>query len=124
MSEGSLKSWLEAYGHAWETRSPEAVGEIFTDGATYQETPYEEPVQGRSAIMEYWSQAVTSQNDIHFKYEIIASTIEVGVAHWSASFNRIKSNTRTELDGIFLLTFDERNRCSSLREWWFRRSSQ
>jgi len=123
MSEQALKRWLEAYGRAWETRSPQAVGEIFTDDATYQETPYEEPLRGRPAIMRYWSEAVSNQGDIHFNFEIVASTMEVGVAHWSASFNRIKSNTRMEIDGVFLLKFDEDNRCKSLREWWFHRSS-
>ena len=122
MSEESIKSWLESYGRAWETRDPQAAGELFTADATYQEAPFEEPVRGREGIVEYWSQATRNMSHVHFTYEIIACIGEVAVAHWSASFNRIKSNTRGELDGIFMLRF-EASRCKSLREWWVRRES-
>jgi len=124
MSLQSLKSWLEAYGRAWETRDPKAAGELFTPDATYQESPFTEPVRGRPAIIEYWSQATRKQDDIHFKCEIITHQAEIAVAHWSASFIRVKSNTRGELDGVFLLRFGEGNRCESLREWWVGRESK
>jgi hypothetical protein len=49
----SLKSWLDSYGRAWETKNPEAAGVLFTEDASYQESPYDEPMGGRSAIVEY-----------------------------------------------------------------------
>ena len=122
MSRELLKSWLEGYGRAWETRDPQAAGELFTPDATYQEAPFEAPVHGREGIVAYWSQATRNMSNVHFTYEIIACTDDVAVAHWSASFNRVKSNTKGELDGIFLLRF-EGNHCKSLREWWVRRES-
>jgi hypothetical protein len=123
MNLDSLKSWLDAYGRAWETRNPEAAGALFTQDASYHETPYDEPMRGRSAIVEYWSHVPRTQDDVHFSHDIIALTGEVAIAHWSTSFLRIPSNAKVKLDGIFLLTFDEQNLCKSLREWWMRNES-
>ena len=125
MTKETFKSWLDAYGRAWETRDPQAVGELFTQDATYQETPFVEPLRGRSAIREYWSQKVErSQEQIEFGYEILALVKTVGIAHWRASFVRISSKSRVKLDGIFLLTFDADNRCRELREWWQRQENK
>jgi len=118
----SLKSWLDSYGRAWETKNPEAAGVLFTEDASYQESPYDEPMRGRSAIVEYWSHVSRTQEDIHFNHEIIALTSHVATVHWTASFTRTPSKAKVKLDGIFLLNF-EGNHCRSLREWWVRRET-
>ena len=115
----SVKPWLDAYGRAWETRSPEMAGVLFTEDASYQESPYDEPMRGRSAIVEYWSHIPRTQEYILFDHEIIALTSDVAIIHWTASFARIPSKAKVKLDGIFLLNF-EGNLCRSLREWWVR----
>ena len=53
MNLETLKSWLDAYGRAWENRDPEAAASLFTENATYHESPHDEPMRGRSKIVEY-----------------------------------------------------------------------
>jgi len=53
----AFKSWLDAYGKAWETRNPEAAAALFTENGTYQVTPFLEPMRGRkpfSSIGQRW----------------------------------------------------------------------
>jgi hypothetical protein len=38
--------------------------------------------------------------------------------NWRAAFTRIETDKRVELDGIFVLGFDETGLCTELREWW------
>ena len=124
MTEESLKSWLDAYGRGWETRDPEAVIKLFTEDATYQETPFSEPMRGRQAIREYWAEKVArSQEQVSFGYEILAAAGDAGIAHWWASFVHIRSRTRAKLDGIFLLFFDSQDCCRALRECWVRQET-
>jgi len=124
MTEESLKSWLDAYGRGWETRDPEAVIKLFTEDATYQKTPFSEPMRGRQAIREYWAEKVArSQEQVSFGYEVLALAGDLGLAHWWASFVRTRSRTRVKLDGIFLLTFNSQGRCGALREWWVRQEA-
>jgi hypothetical protein len=124
MNHRTFKSWLDAYGRAWETRDPQAAADLFTKDATYQETPFDEPLRGRSAIFEYWSDVPRSQDQIRFGCDILAVTENLGIARWWASFVRIPSKTQVKLDGIFVVSLDAENRCKEFREWWHRQEKQ
>jgi uncharacterized protein (TIGR02246 family) len=118
MESTTFKSWLEAYGHAWTARDPEAAADLFAKDGVYQVTPFVEPMRGRSAIFNYWVHVAETERDIQFGYEILAVTQEVGVARWWASFLIVPQELQTKLDGIFLITLDSGGSCQSLREWW------
>ena len=110
--------WLDAYGRAWETGDPEAAAELFTEDAAYHETPFDEPMEGRAEISEYWSGVPRFQEDIRFSYEVLAAS--EGIAHWSADFLRLPARTPVRLDGILLAKLDAGGRCTEFREWWHR----
>jgi SnoaL-like protein len=114
----AFKSWLDAYGHAWENRNPEAAAALFNESGTYQVTPFLEPMRGRKAIFEYWSEVARTEKDIRFGFEILVVKDELYIARWSASFVRVPPGLRTRLDGIFLISLDDEGRCKSLQEWW------
>ncbi len=123
MDQETFKTWLDAYGRAWETRDAEAAADLFAEDATYRVSPFEEPMRARSAILEYWSNVARSQEQIRFGSEILAVNEGIGVARWWASFVRIPSKARVELDGIFVVALDEDGRAKAFREWWHRRES-
>lgn len=114
----TFKSWLDAYGQAWENRNPEAITALFTENSTYQVTPFLEPMSGRNAIYEYWSEMARTEENITFRYEILVANPELKIARWSASFVIVPPGLQTQLDGIFLISLDEQGRCKSLQEWW------
>jgi hypothetical protein len=118
MEPAAFKSWLEAYGRAWQDRNAQAAADLFAQDGTYQITPFVEPMRGRPAILEYWSNVVRTQQDIRFGYEILAVTQDIGIARWWASFLIVPQRLQTKLDGIFLITLSADGRCRSLREWW------
>jgi len=99
-------------------RDPESAAALYAESATYQVTPFTEPIHGRAAILEYWRGVTQTEEDIRFDYEILASTSEFGIARWWASFLRVPPGLPTRLDGIFLITLNAEGLCQSLREWW------
>jgi SnoaL-like domain len=113
-----FKSWLDAYAHAWENRDPEAATALFTEDGTYQVTPFLEPMRGRNAIFEYWSEVARTEENIRFGYEILVANPELNIAKWSASFIIVPLGLQTKLDGIFLISLDDEGHCKSLQEWW------
>jgi len=122
MNPESLRAWLEGYRLAWETRDPEAVIRLFAEDATYKETPFTQPLHGRDAIRQYWSEVVAAaQEQVRFGYEILAVTEDISIVRWWASFVRVASKKQVSLDGIFLLRFDTGGLCRELREWWVRK---
>lgn len=119
MNEESFKSWLNAYGRAWETLDPDAAAHLFAEDATYQETPFVNPMVGRQAIFNYWEEVVVrAQSEPRFGAEILALSGDTGIARWWATFTRKKNGAKIKLDGIFLLRFNDTNLCQTLREWW------
>ena len=118
MNRESFQRWLESYGQAWMGRDAAAAAALYADGATYQVTPFSEPLRGRDAIYEYWEGVAKTEERIQFGYEVLAVTAEHGIARWWASFIRTPPGLDTRLDGIFVITLDADGRCQSLREWW------
>jgi len=114
----AFKSWLDAYGQAWENRDPEAAAALYAENGTYQVTPFLEPMRGRTAIFEYWCEVARTEQNIKFGYEILVANAGLNIARWSASFGRVPPGLQTHLDGIFLISLNEDGRCKSLREWW------
>lgn len=57
MTPESLQAWLDAYVAAWRSYDADAIGELFTEDATYAYHPYDpqdEIVRGRDAIVANW----------------------------------------------------------------------
>jgi hypothetical protein len=114
----AFEFWLDAYGQAWVNRDPEAATALFAEGGTYQVTPFLEPMRGRKAIFEYWSEVARTEESIKFEYEILIVNAKLNIAKWSASFVIVPPGLKTKLDGIFLISLDAEGRCTSLQEWW------
>ena len=118
VTAATVEAWLAKYEAAWEQRSPEQAAQLFTENATYQEMPFQDPFKGRAGIRKYWTDVTADQRSIEFKSDVIAVQGNVGVAHWSASLNTASTGDKVQLDGVFVLTFDRSGLVSSLREWW------
>jgi len=118
MEQATFKSWLEAYGRAWEGRDPQAATELYAEDATYQVTPFVAPLCGRQAIFDYWTGITQTEEGIRFGFEILAVTSDFGIARWCVSFIINPPGLTTKLDGIFLISLDAADRCKSLKEWW------
>lgn len=122
MNQDDFQQWLNSYGHAWQKGDPDAILELFTENALYQEGPFETCMMGKHAIHQYWTEgAEKSQADIKFLAQPLAVDGNRGIAHWHSTFKRIPSNQRVELDGILVIEFAEDGRCKDLREWWHKR---
>jgi hypothetical protein len=121
LDQSDLERWLAAYGAAWEKRDPDAAARLFTAEATYQETPYDEPMRGRDAIHKYWSGVTADQADITFTFDVLGMAGMRGFAQWSSRFRSISGDVPVELNGIFVLEFEDAGQVSALREWWHAR---
>jgi hypothetical protein len=84
------------------------------------ETPFDDPMIGQNAIYRYWSKASQALKDVQFSYEILAVQGNLGIALWQGKFVSVKSGNHVALDGVFLVEFDEQEKCSTFREWWHR----
>jgi hypothetical protein len=126
VEESLVIDWLKAYVRAWETYSPDAIGDLFTDGATYSYHPYDEPLVGRQAIVESWLKDQDAPGTYEADYRPMAIDGDVAVVNGRSRY--FKDSSRSELtkewDNIFVIRFDKDGRCSSFREWYVARRGQ
>jgi hypothetical protein len=118
MDKERFQLWLDSYGHAWESQDHQAFASLFSDNVSYHANPFSEPLNGRSAILDYWSNVIQSQEQIRFSYEVLAITQDIGIAHWWVSFVHISSKTKVKLDGISIISLNSENCCSNFKQWW------
>lgn len=126
MEKSVVVDWLKAYVHAWATYSPDAIGDLFSNDATYSYHPYDEPVVGRQAIVESWLKDQDAPGTFQADYKPIAIDGDVAVVNGRSRY--FKDSSRSELtkewDNIFVIRFDKDGRCSSFREWYVARRGQ
>jgi len=111
-----VQRWLDDYRTAWVERDPEAAAALFTEDATYQDQPYEEPYRGRDGVREYWTKVTSTQSDIRMSYGTpIVSGDRAAVEWWVTLKN---DGFELTLAGEFYLVFDASGLVQTLREYW------
>lgn len=116
----AVEELLRRYGRAWETRDAELVLTLFTEDASYQESPWSEPMEGKEAIRQYWLGATATQRDIHFELGEVRALRNRVYAEWRCRYVRTTSGQPAALRGILILDLDQ-GRIRRLREYWLRR---
>jgi SnoaL-like domain len=115
-----VADWLKAYVQAWESGSPQAIGDLFTDDVTYSFHPYDEPVVGRQAVVESWLKDPDAPGTFEATYQPIAIDGHTAVVNGRSRY--FKDSSRRELtkewDNLFVIEFDKDGRCRSFREWY------
>lgn len=126
MERAAVVDWLKAYVRAWETYEPGAIGDLFSDDATYSFHPYDELVVGREAIVESWLKDTDAPGTYEATYDPIAIDGDVAVVNGRSRYFRDSSRNdlTKEWDNIFVIEFDKDGRCRSFREWYVARRGQ
>ena len=126
MDRTAVVDWLKAYVRAWGTYTPDAIGALFTEDATYSFHPYDEPVVGRAAIVAAWLADRDAPGTYEATYKPIAIDGDVAVVNGRSRY--FKDSSRSELtkewDNIFVIEFGKDGRCRSFREWYVARRGQ
>ena len=118
LDDAAFAAWLDRYKAAWEQRDPAAAADLFTETASYRETPYDPPFEGRAAIEAYWAKAVAGQRDVRFSHEVLACAENRGLCRWHATFTAAAGGDTIDLDGIFHCRFADERRVDAFEEWW------
>ena len=113
-----LTEWLDEYGRAWESRDADAAAKLFTEDAVYQWGPFGRKLRGQVMIREAWAEAVETQSNVQFGYEVMSASASGGIVRWWCSVDAPDRSVRERVEGVFRLAFDESGLCASLEEWW------
>lgn len=118
MERAAFDHWLMQYGNAWKDKDGYEFSALFSKNCKYHWTPFGDTKEGRENIKVSFENAVSTQENIKFNYEILGYDGVHGIAHWITKFRRTTSGENVTIDGILLCTFDDEHLCSEFSEWW------
>jgi hypothetical protein len=117
MERSDVEAWLAGYERAWRTAGTTLLTELFTRDATYQLSPYEEPLAGLPAIAGMW-EAERESADEAFTMESIVVALDANVAVVRAHVAYENSFPREYRD-LWVIRFADDGRCVAFEEWAF-----
>ena len=130
MDADAVTAWLDAYLAAWKSYDREQIGALFSDDVKYRFHPYDEPVEGREAVVESWlgegehegAPGRDEDGTYDASYRPIAVEGDVAVAIGSSSYTRGPDGPIDEIyDNCFVMRFDDAGRCREFTEWYVKR---
>lgn len=117
MDRSAVDHWLQAYVEAWKSYDREQIGALFAEDVRYRYHPYDDPVEGREAVVESWlgegDHAGASTRDEAGTYELatvpsrststspsppaVAPTSRSPAARWRRSSTTVSSSASTAM---------------------------
>lgn len=114
-----VSDWLNRYVAAWKSYNPAGIGALFAENAVYYYHPFDEPVVGREAIVQWWLEEPDAPGTYDATYRPIMIDGRRAVTNGrSRYYDADGTILRAEFDNIFILTFNDAGECSEFREWY------
>jgi hypothetical protein len=119
-----VQRWLDRYVAAWKSYDETEIADLFSADAEYRYHPWDEPVQGREAIVKDWiaPSGNVSSKDAEGTYDAAYEAwavdgnraVAVGTSDYFSDATQAKRERRYH--NTYLLEFDDEGRCRSFTE--------
>ncbi|MFC0529486.1 YybH family protein [Phytohabitans kaempferiae] len=115
MEHSDVLGWVDAYERAWRSPGTETLGEIFTEGASYLQGPWDEPVVGLPAIAEMWEAERAGPDEaFDMSCEVVAVDGDTAVVRAEVRYGPPHDQ---EWRDLWILRFEADGRCRWFEEW-------
>jgi len=122
ISNESVAKWLSSYVEAWKSYEPDAIRALFTEDCRYYYGPFDEPLEGREAIVADWLKNRDKAGTYTGSYRMVAANGNLIVTNGRSTYFEADGKTPSrEYDNIFILGFDDTGRCSLFKEWYIKK---
>lgn len=111
MTHDDVQHWLDRYVAAWTTYDAAAIGDLFSEGATYRYKPYGDPVIGRAAIVASWLAEKDEPGTFEAHYDAWAVEDDLASAIGESRYTNLDGSFRTLYHNVFTLRFDGHAKC-------------
>jgi ketosteroid isomerase-like protein len=111
----TVSRWLAGYEAAWRAPGTGHLAAIFTEDASYRQSPYTEPVVGLEAIRRMWDAEREGPDEV---FTLAADIVAVdGPTAVVRAEVRYGDPVRQEYRDLWVMRLGEDGRCSWFEEW-------
>ncbi len=130
MTKEAVDRWLDAYVRAWKSYDRDEIAALFSADVVYRYHPYDEPIEGREAVVESWlgegdeddASTRDPEGTYEAEYRAVAVDGDVAVAVGTSSYAEVPAGPVTRVfDNCFVIRFDADGLCREFTEWFVER---
>jgi ketosteroid isomerase-like protein len=130
MDRADVGRWLTEYVEAWMAYDREAIGALFSEDVKYRYHPYDEPIEGRRAVVESWlgegdhegASTPDAKGTYDATYAPVAVDGDVAVATGTSTYTKEPGGpVDVAYDNCFVMRFDADGRCREFTEYYVKR---
>ncbi|MFN2489312.1 MAG: nuclear transport factor 2 family protein [Actinomycetota bacterium] len=122
MDRQRVGGWLERYIEAWRTYDRDRIAELFSDDVEYRYHAYDDdPVRGKSALVDGWLDDRDEPNSWEATYEPVAVDGDVAVVTGTSRYLDSDGSVDRVYHNCFVMRFDGAGRCREFTEWYMER---
>lgn len=115
MDRTGFEEWIARYERAWRTAGTDALGELFTEDATYLMSPWAVPVVGLDSVAALWDDERDGPDEAFtLTSEVVAVDGDTGVARLEVAYQG-----DTTWRDLWIVRFAPDGRCAAFEEWPF-----
>ncbi len=124
MTRDDVQAWLDRYIAAWQSYDRDQIAALFSEDAEYRYHPWDDPLQGREAIVEDWlnpggdpaQRDVPETVDASSRPFAVDGDVAVAVGTSTYYTDTSRANTERRYHNAYLITFDAAGTCRSFTE--------
>ena len=117
MDRDDVRRWVGRYEEVWRTPGTSALGELFTEDATYLASPWATPVVGVEALAAFWeSEREGAEEEFTLAAEVVAVDGDTAVVRVQVDYERAGAGRWRDL---WVIRFADDGRCCGFEEWPF-----
>ncbi|MBI2073808.1 MAG: nuclear transport factor 2 family protein [Gemmatimonadetes bacterium] len=117
---GEFRSLLDQFADGWNQGEPGRMADAFLPDGVYQPGPFDAPLKGRQAILDYWRDVPLAQSDVSFRYGEIFVAGPWFSTEFRCTYVRRRTGESVDVRGaLFCETKD--GKIAEMRMLWERR---
>jgi ketosteroid isomerase-like protein len=117
MDRQRIAEWVEGYERAWRAPGTDLLASIFTESASYLQSPYAEPVRGLSAIARMWDDHRDGPDEpFQMTSDTVAVDGDTAVVRVEVLYG---PPNEQEYRDLWIIRLAEDGRCYAFEEWPF-----
>ena len=118
MDAAAVGEWVDRYVRTWNSNEATDIAGLFTNDAVYYTGPWDEPWQGREAIVRGWLGRKDEPGTTTFHYKVLATGPDLGVVR---GWTQYHDEPPREYSNLWVIRFGSDGRCQEFTEWWVER---
>lgn len=114
-----FRALLGQFAEGWNQGDPGRMADAFLPEGVFQPGPFETPLRGRQAILDYWREVPLAQSDVSFRYGELFVAGPWFSTEFRCTYQRRRTGERVDVKGaLFCETRD--GKIAEMRILWER----